>query len=71
MYLVFLAYESSVAEVRNMCLNTKSIVFYSTPHLGSRIANINQAIALVLWPSVEVQELREGYYYYNFVKRKQ
>lgn len=43
-----------------MCLNTKGVIFYSTPHMGSRIANISQAVALVLWPSVEVQELREG-----------
>lgn len=46
--------------MKDLALNTKGIVFYSTPHMGSRIANINQAIALVLWPSVEVQELREG-----------
>lgn len=41
-------------------MNTKSIVFYSTPHKGSRLANLSQATALLLWPSVEVQELREG-----------
>lgn len=55
----FLAYESTKPEVKELCHNTKGVVFYSTPHKGSRIANINQAIALVLWPSVEVQELRE------------
>lgn len=50
-----------------MCLNTRGIIFYSTPHLGSRIANINHAIALVLWPSVEVQELREGELFLNSI----
>ncbi|KAJ8961428.1 hypothetical protein NQ318_014675 [Aromia moschata] len=53
------AFESENAEVKNVCLNTKGIVFYSTPHNGSRIANLSHATALLLWPSVEVQELRQ------------
>lgn len=57
---IFAAWESGNEDLRNMCLNTKGIVFYSTPHLGSRFANLSQATSLVLWPSVEVQELREG-----------
>lgn len=40
--------------------NTKAIVFYSTPHNGSRIANLNSPTSYVVLPSVEVQELREG-----------
>ncbi|KAK9745937.1 hypothetical protein QE152_g6568 [Popillia japonica] len=39
--------------------NTKAIVFYSTPHNGSRIANLNSPTSYVVLPSVEVQELRE------------
>lgn len=44
----------------NVCKNTRSIVFYSTPHRGSRVAALKQATQMVLWPSIEVQELREG-----------
>lgn len=58
--VVVLAQESHRYKIRKMFSNTKGVVFYSTPHRGSRIANINPPIALVLWPSVEVQELREG-----------
>lgn len=54
------AYESNIPEVRNVCLNTKGIFFYSTPHNGSRLANLSRSTALLLWPSVEVQELREN-----------
>lgn len=43
----------------NVCKNTRSIVFYSTPHRGSRVAALKQATQMVLWPSIEVQELRE------------
>lgn len=59
-FLIVLALENPNSDIRNICLNTKGIVFYSTPHRGSRLANLNQATALLLWPSVEVQELREG-----------
>ncbi|XP_056641518.1 protein SERAC1 isoform X1 [Diorhabda sublineata] len=53
------SFESQMPAIRNLCLNTKGVIFYSTPHNGSRLANLNQATALLLWPSVEVQELRE------------
>ncbi|XP_024222469.1 protein SERAC1 [Bombus impatiens] len=43
----------------NICKNTRGIVFYSTPHRGSRVAALKQATQMVLWPSIEVQELRE------------
>ncbi|OAD56460.1 Protein SERAC1 [Eufriesea mexicana] len=43
----------------DICKNTRSIVFYSTPHRGSRVAALKQATQMVLWPSIEVQELRE------------
>ncbi|CAG9858577.1 unnamed protein product [Phyllotreta striolata] len=54
------AFDSDVPEIRNVCLNTKGIFFYSTPHKGCRLASLSQASALLLWPSVEVQELREN-----------
>nr|CAH7741056.1 unnamed protein product [Callosobruchus chinensis] len=54
------AFESENDNVRKICSNTKGVVFYSTPHNGSRLANLSQATALLLWPSVEVQELREN-----------
>ncbi|PSN32433.1 hypothetical protein C0J52_22989 [Blattella germanica] len=44
---------------KDMCHNTKAIVFYSVPHRGSPLANLSQATQLFLWPSVEVQELQE------------
>ncbi|XP_076659102.1 protein SERAC1 isoform X4 [Halictus rubicundus] len=43
----------------NICKNTRGIIFYSTPHRGSRMAVLKQATQMLLWPSVEVQELRE------------
>ncbi|XP_015598964.1 protein SERAC1 isoform X2 [Cephus cinctus] len=43
----------------NLCQNTRSIVFYSTPHRGSHVAALTQTTQMLVWPSVEVQELRE------------
>ncbi|KAF7390170.1 hypothetical protein HZH68_012027 [Vespula germanica] len=43
----------------NICKNTRGIVFYSTPHRGSHIAALTQATQMLIWPSIEVQELRE------------
>ncbi|CAK9797149.1 Protein SERAC1 [Anthophora quadrimaculata] len=43
----------------NICKNTRGIIFYSTPHQGSRVATLKQTVRMVVWPSVEVQELRE------------
>ncbi|KAL7303931.1 hypothetical protein TKK_0004049 [Trichogramma kaykai] len=43
----------------NLVRNTKGIVFYSTPHQGSHVASLNQTTQMLVWPSVEVQELRE------------
>ncbi|KAG5866335.1 hypothetical protein JTB14_010133 [Gonioctena quinquepunctata] len=54
------AYNCENSKVKNVCLNTKGLVFYSTPHNGSRLANLSQATAILLWPSVEVCELREN-----------
>ncbi|XP_076248337.1 protein SERAC1 [Calliopsis andreniformis] len=43
----------------NICKNTRGIIFYSTPHRGSRVAVLTQTTQMLVWPSVEVQELRE------------
>lgn len=44
-------------EFRSMCDNTKGIVFYSTPHLGSALASYSTQASHLLLPSVEVKEL--------------
>ncbi|XP_060524697.1 protein SERAC1 isoform X2 [Cylas formicarius] len=54
------AFQSDNPDLKRVCTNTKGIVFYSTPHHGSKAASLNQAASLVLWPSVAVQELREN-----------
>lgn len=59
-YHLILASESDKQEIKDVYLNTKGIVFYSTPHLGSSVASFSQASALVIWPSIEVQELQKG-----------
>ncbi|XP_076619639.1 protein SERAC1 [Colletes latitarsis] len=43
----------------NICKNTRGIIFYSTPHRGSRVAVLTQTTQMLVWPSIEVQELRE------------
>jgi len=35
-------------------------MFYSTPHLGSQIANLNSLVKYFFFPTVEVQELEFG-----------
>lgn len=57
---VFSAWESEDPVMKNIINNTKAIVFYSTPHRGSHVATLNQTATLFFWPSVEVQELKEG-----------
>ncbi|KAK2576698.1 hypothetical protein KPH14_005359 [Odynerus spinipes] len=42
----------------DICKNTRGIVFYSTPHRGSHIAALTQTTQMLVWPSIEVQELR-------------
>lgn len=41
-------------------MNTKGVVFYSTPHKGSHLAALNPTSQIILWPSIEVQELRQS-----------
>lgn len=58
--IIFLFIEWKNGDKNNICKNTRGIVFYSTPHRGSRVAAIKQTVQMLVWPSVEVQELREG-----------
>jgi hypothetical protein len=57
---VCLAYQDGDERARTLCDSTKAVVFYSVPHRGSPVASLSHASQLLLWPSVEVQELREG-----------
>ncbi|XP_052124844.1 protein SERAC1 isoform X2 [Frankliniella occidentalis] len=52
------AYESENKELHNIFRNTKAIVFFSCPHLGSELADLKMPTELLFWPSLEVQELR-------------
>ncbi|KAL1122602.1 hypothetical protein AAG570_002932 [Ranatra chinensis] len=52
------AHQSSDVGLNEFYKNTKSIVFLSTPHMGSPLASFNEASRLLLLPSPEVNELR-------------
>lgn len=39
--------------------NTKGMMFFSTPHLGSSVAKLNSATKFLFFPSVEVCDLEE------------
>ncbi|XP_034940512.1 protein SERAC1-like [Chelonus insularis] len=52
--------EWKAEDKHKFCENTKGIIFYSTPHRGSHVAALKQTTQMLVWPSVEVQELREG-----------
>eukprot|EP00095_Tigriopus_kingsejongensis_P002615 snap_masked-scaffold1452_size40707-processed-gene-0.5 protein:Tk02615 transcript:snap_masked-scaffold1452_size40707-processed-gene-0.5-mRNA-1 annotation:"protein serac1" len=51
------AQQSPLEEDRQFALQTKGIVFYGTPHAGSRIAKLNSATKFFFFPSVELQDL--------------
>lgn len=40
--------------------NTSGVIFYSTPHRGSALANISSRGSRIFSPTVEVQELSQG-----------
>lgn len=40
--------------------NTSGVIFYSTPHRGSALANISSKGSRIFSPTVEVQELSQG-----------
>lgn len=54
----FIAFESKNEENKKIANNTKGVIFFSTPHHGSRAAHA------LIWPSKEVQELRKGIFLY-------
>ncbi|XP_068620814.1 protein SERAC1 [Battus philenor] len=45
---------------KNLCEQTRAVLFYSTPHRGSALANMPRAAAAVLWPSHDVKQLQEN-----------
>ena len=46
--------------------NTKGIVFYSTPHLGSALASYSSQARHLILPSVEVKELCQSKRFFGF-----
>lgn len=51
----------------NICKMSKGIIFYSTPHQGSKVAALTQATEMLVWPSIEVKELRERKYLHSIL----
>ncbi|KMQ95175.1 protein serac1 [Lasius niger] len=51
--------EWKTGDKHGICKNTKAILFYGTPHRGSQVAALKQMTQMLIWPTVEVQELRE------------
>jgi len=54
------AEQSDSPDLKQLADNTKGVMFYSTPHLGSQIANLNSLVKYFFFPTVEVQELEFG-----------
>ncbi|GLH04974.1 Protein SERAC1 [Gryllus bimaculatus] len=54
------AWESSDPVQRQLTMNSKAVVFYSVPHKGSPLAAMAPTAKFFLWPTIEVQELREN-----------
>ena len=59
MMIIINSVEWKNGDKNGLLRQTKGIVFYSTPHRGSHVAVFNQTTQMLVWPSVEVQELRE------------
>jgi len=59
--------DSKLQEAQNtLSDNTKGIVFYSTPHYGSWLAQYSEKLKLLLLPSIEVVELAKEYDFSSF-----
>lgn len=54
------AAQSSNDIFKKLCNNTKAVLFFSTPHKGSSLANMPRAAAAILWPSSDVRQLQEN-----------
>ncbi len=54
------ARESEDEAERAVASNTRGVVFYSTPHLGSRVAKLNSYSKYLFFPTTEVQDLEAG-----------
>lgn len=57
-YCVCLAWNNNEQGMKNICKNTKGIVFLSTPHLGAPLATLHEAWRILIMPSTELEELR-------------
>ncbi|XP_065171055.1 protein SERAC1-like isoform X2 [Atheta coriaria] len=53
------ALKSKDPAMQSLGNQSKAIFFYSTPHTGSKTAILNQTTSYLVWPSMDVQELRE------------
>ena len=53
---------AETASERHLVDNTRGVVFYSVPHYGSALADysLRPTAAYLLYPSVEVRDLRAG-----------
>lgn len=58
MLLQAAAHESE--DVKNVLRNTVGIVFYSVPHRGSSLMDLNSGMKLLLLPTKEVKELKKN-----------
>ena len=56
--MLLLSENSEDETERNLAHNTRGVVFYSTPHLGTSVAQMNSVFQYFFFPSVEVQELK-------------
>lgn len=54
------ASQSDQQHLKKIADNTKAVLFFSTPHKGSSVANMPRAAAAVLWPSNDVRQLQEN-----------
>ncbi|XP_063221738.1 protein SERAC1 isoform X2 [Bacillus rossius redtenbacheri] len=53
------AWQSGDEELQRICRSSRAVAFYSVPHRGSPLAALRQTTQFLLWPSIEVQELRQ------------
>lgn len=67
LFFVFLTLMNQTLTVYScMYDNTKGVVFYSTPHLGSALASYSSQARHLILPSVEVKELCQSKWFFLF-----